>query len=363
MPTLDAQRHRQQLAFLDSGLPLTCGDVAACPLPPNELAALDELSPGVVRRIESGLTAYVYQLRIDGQDYALKQARPQCLVQNLDGQTSFLNELQRRVELAALMQSPGGFAGVVPTHYASLAEGIVLSPWIEGETIDRWSERTLLQLFDTGRRLIEAGLFEWDLSAGNLLDDGHRVWLFDFGYMYRFDPLRQFNSAGRGDDVPLFHLAERFETRAYFAWLLALENAAGMRAALDAFALEKRIALDCYAQLGANLARRGARAHVLDWLEGIRSRWQAALRSDIGTLYLQEGWRSHVLDLDDDLRGRTCTRRTLQRCDWLIEALAHHFDALVSAEALLHGDAGLSQPALLARYRGLRAEAEGYLVD
>ncbi len=53
---------------------------------------------------------------------------------------------------------------------------------------------------------------EWDLCSGNLLvDRQEQLWLFDFGYMYPFDPLREFNSNGLAD--PLFHFVERFETR------------------------------------------------------------------------------------------------------------------------------------------------------
>ncbi len=36
---------------------------------------------------------------------------------------------------------------------------------------------------------------EWDLCSGNLLvDRQEQLWLFDFGYMYPFDPLREFTA-------------------------------------------------------------------------------------------------------------------------------------------------------------------------
>jgi predicted unusual protein kinase regulating ubiquinone biosynthesis (AarF/ABC1/UbiB family) len=47
---------------------------------------------------------------------------------------------------------------------------------------------------------------EWDLCNGNLLvDREEHLWLFDFGYMYPFDPLREFNSNGLAD--PFFTLS------------------------------------------------------------------------------------------------------------------------------------------------------------
>jgi hypothetical protein len=361
--TLDAQRHLAQDAFLAGGQDLVIGKLADCPLPPAELAALTADSPYVVRRIESGLTAYVYQLRIEGRDYALKQARPACLVQNKDGQTSFLNELQRRADMAALVAQQGGFACIIPALYGSLAEGFIVSPWVSGRSDIAWDERTLTQVFDSGRELVENGLFEWDYCPGNLIDDGNRVWLFDFGYNYRFDPLTQFNSAGHGDDVPLFHLAERFETRNFFAHLLTLEQTTGQDAALASFRLEKQVALATYECLRAKLAQRGAVPRVLAWLDGIMAGWRRALAGDLGALYLKEGWRSHSMDLDDDLRGQTCTPRTLARCDWLLATLDQHFDALQATQALLHDDVGCDRATLLARYRQHRLQAEAFQID
>lgn len=361
LPTLDAVRHAQQTAWLEGGEALRVGSPDRCPLPPERLAVLTPEDPVVTQVIESGLTAHVYRLHVDGRDYALKKARPSCLVQNTDGRLSFLNELLRRAEIAAL-QRDGAFAGIVPTLYGSLAEGIILSPWISGGAVIDWDERRLRQVFASGRELILNGLFEWDLCPGNLMDDGRQVWLFDFGYTYRFDPLTQFNSAGHGDDFPAFHLAERFETRNYFAWLLQRELAHGLETALAGFRLEKTIALETYRELRADLAARQASSTVLAWLDGIIADWAEALRGGLHGLYLREAWRSHVLDLEDDLRGRTCTPQTLVRCDWLLSALENRFDELVAHEALLPGDIGCDRAALSAKYGELRIQAQGLQV-
>ena len=41
------------------------------------------------------------------------------------------------------------------------------------------------------------------------------------------------------------------------------------------------------------------------------------MRGDLEALYLKEAWRSHWLDLHDDLSGQTCTASTLARIGWL----------------------------------------------
>jgi hypothetical protein len=342
---IEALRRQQQLAFAASGQEVTAGELSALPLPLDELVALHRGHPAVREVHESGLTAIVYKLHAQGRDWAVKRARPHCLVKNVDGQTSFQNEVQRRAELARLR-----LPGLTPTAYASLQHGVIVSPWVDGRPVRAWSERALRQLFSAGRELVRAGFFEWDFCPGNVLDDGEQVWLFDFGYMYRFDPLRHFNSAGTGTSVPQCHLAERIETRHVFGWLLQVEENEGLAAALHAFRLEKSIALDTYLQLRAELQGGGASPAVLGWLAAIIERWRAALGGDLRGLYRQEGWRSHTLDLEDDLHGQTCTPGTLQRVGWLLRTL-HESPACQEARpALSASDASLGAADLIARY-------------
>lgn len=317
---LEQARQQAQLAFLASGEEIELGRAEDGPLPPAQLATLAAHDPRVVEHIGSGLTAEVWRLRVAGRDWALKRERPEPRVHNVDGRTAFLNELQRRAEFERLRAEPGGdlrWRGIAATTWASLRGGLLVSPWIAGEAVVRWDERRLVQHFETGIAMLLAGLFDWDPSPGNLLDDGVQLRLFDFGYTYRFDPLRHFNSAGDGRSAPQFHLAERLETRNLSASWLALEEAGGDEAALDAFRTAKRVALDAYRRLEAALRSRGATAEVLAWVGAIAARWQAGLAGDLRALYREDAWRSHRLDVADDLAGRSCTPLTLRRIDWL----------------------------------------------
>ncbi|WP_459705578.1 protein kinase family protein [Stutzerimonas marianensis] len=345
--TPEQQRHAEQLAFVASGAELEIGTPADCPLPLNRLMSVRGDEPWVRERFDGGLTAQVYRVHADGRDWTLKRARARCKVQNLDGQTSFLNEIQRRADLRTLKRDPSlaeRLESIVDTRYASYRHGVLLSPWIDGTPIQAWSERQLLQLFDTLVSLLLGGLFEWDLCPGNTLDDG-QVRLFDFGYMYRFDPLRAFNSNGTA--TPQFHAAERFETRQYFAHLLVLETQ-GEAAALAAFELEKRIAIEAYRQLRAALAKRAASGEVLHWLDSIGQQWTQGLKAGGEALYLKEAWRSHWLDLQDDLHGQTCTASTLARIDWLQATVEHRYRDLQAVAAVAPADL------LLARLRKAR---------
>lgn len=167
-------RQQQQQAFDRSGEPLIVGNVSHCPLPPETLAALGPDSPYVVQVYGSGLTGEVYRLRIAGKEYNLKKRRAVAGVANLNGQLSFLNEVQRRQALQQLKDDPvtaPRFTHIVPTLYADYRLGILLSPWIDGEPIHQLTPPLIAQLFTTLEACEEQGLMEWDLCSGNLLVD------------------------------------------------------------------------------------------------------------------------------------------------------------------------------------------------
>ena len=125
--TLEARRHAEQLDFVASGAPLVVGSLADFPLDLATLKSLQPGTPGVEALLDSGLTAQVYRLNAAGRRWTLKRARPTALVRNIDGQTSFLNEVQRRADLEQLKRQPGGekrWAGIVDTVFASFRDGV-----------------------------------------------------------------------------------------------------------------------------------------------------------------------------------------------------------------------------------------------
>ncbi|MGQ3053562.1 MAG: hypothetical protein ACT6S0_17425 [Roseateles sp.] len=347
--TLDQARQQANLAFTASGTEFAFGDAAALPLPIAQMKALSAGSPGVETLHDGGLTAEVLCLKHAGRRWAVKRARPVCRVRNIEGQTSFLNELQRHAELAGLR-----LPGVIRPVYGSLRDGLVVSPWISGRHPGVLDERQARTLLETGCALIEHGFFEWDYSAGNLLDDGERIWLYDFGYCYRFDPLTQFNSAGHGCEHPRHHLAERIEGRHLFGALL---DAGNDDEALPHFIRFKRLAAQAYVDLADRLARRGATPPVLGHYRGLAARWHQELAHAPGLLYLASAWQAHSSDLDDDLRGRSCTPRTLQRAQWLQATLGAQGHRLRRSGALSPDDAALDDTALLRRYHDREVEA------
>lgn len=357
---LEKARQQAQLAFQASGQQIEVGTRDDLPLPLSLLTATTAASPHVEAVFDSGLTAQVYKIRASGQAWTLKRRRAECLVRNVDGQTSFLNEVQRRRDLTALQRNAATaapFGHIVETRYASLLDGVILSPWIAGEQLQHFDGRVFDQLFGTIVNLELAGFFEWDFCPGNILDDGVRLTLFDFGYMYRFDPQRHYNNNGLA--TPLFHGIERFETRNFFDHLLRNPRGLDEAGLLAAFREEKTYALKHYEDKLVRLERAAAAPEVLRWQREIVERWRAALAGAqaLQQLYLVEGFRSNVLDLLDDLHGESCTPLTLRKAECAVSLLREHFMLLVEQHGLFFGDEAMSQAELIRKYKRLRGRA------
>lgn len=362
---LEKQRQAAQLAFLASGQQLEVGDRSALPMPLEELAGTTAESAHVVQAIESGLTAYVYAIEAAGQRWTLKRMRPESLVKNIDGQTSFLNEVQRRRDFTALKSEPETaplFTHIVDTRYASLRDGVILSPWIEGDLLQRYDRRVYDQLFGTIVSLELHGFFEWDLCPGNIIDDGTRITLFDFGYMYRYQPRLHYNANGCA--TPLFHGIERFETRNFFDHLLRNPKRLDEQGLLAVYREEKTCALTHYQDKLRRLEAMGACQEVLRWQRAINQTWQRALAGGeaLQRLYLVERFRSNVLDLLDDLHGKSCTPITMKKAELAVSMLREHFDLLTEEKGLFFGDQDRTREELVSKYQALREEAVQYQV-
>lgn len=324
--TLDEARQAEHLAWQRSGRDCQFGDASALPWSVAELARMTPDHAAVRAVHDGGLTARVLRLHTPAGDFALKQARPLCKVRNADGQTSFLNELRRHAELAQARAAGTALPGIVAPLFGSLRHGFVLSPWIEGGPADLTDPRCASSLLESAFALMRQGCFEWDYSPGNLIDDSQRVWLFDFGYCYRFDPLTQFNSAGNGTEHPQFYVVERIEARNLFGALLDHPDP---EAAFLRFRTLAHTA--CTAWLAELHARGAAAAMQDDWRQRL-DHWAEQLAHGPTALYLAAARAAHETDLHDDLSGQSCTPRTLRRIDWL---LAHAPDA-ASTERLHH---------------------------
>nr|WP_321461360.1 AarF/UbiB family protein [uncultured Vibrio sp.] len=347
------KRQKQQLQFEKSGENLIVGNIDNCPISPEHLALTTETSPYVIEAFQSGLTAEVFRVRFGSKDYTLKKKRPEAKVQNLNGQLSFLNEVQRRSDLQKRKDSPHtsvDFECIVPTVYADYRLGIILSEWIEGNPISDVSSSLLYQLFSTLSACEKIGLFEWDLCSGNLLvDDDHKLWLFDFGYMYPFDPLTELNSDGL--NAPIFQFCERFETRFLSGWLV--KQNCSHQESLSLFKNVKHEALSVLLEQCKWLRLNNASSAILNHKEAQVIKYQTALQSEkaLEDLFIVEMFRSHILDIEDDLDGKSCTSTTLKRVNTVLEMIYNHYDFLSEQGALFYHNEGKTKQQLISDYR------------
>ncbi|USD67189.1 phosphotransferase [Vibrio sp. SCSIO 43136] len=348
------ERQEKQQRFDLSGENLIVGQAANCPITPEQLAATTSQSAYVVDTFTSGLTAEVFHIRLGEKDYTLKKRRTVARVQNLDGQYSFLNEVQRRRDFQVLKDTPDTadkLRSIVNTIYADYRLGIILSEWIEGEPISEITPSLLSQLFTTLIETEKSGLFEWDLCAGNLLIDNHdQLKLFDFGYMYPFEPLTELNSNGMED--PLFHFCERFETRFFSGWLLEQEYTEAQ--SLECFRQVKQAASMALEQKLTWLVKNRSSHSVIEQTQALLSKYQHALDDEkaLAQLYTVEMFRSHVLDIEDDLDGKSCTLTTIKRVEKVLSMIELNYQDLNQHGALFYHNQGKSQEELIYDYQG-----------
>lgn len=346
-------RQKNQVAFEKSGKNIEVGAANLCPIDPVILAATNEASDYVIQTFQSGLTAEVYRLCIEGKDYTLKKRRPKPGVSNIDGQYSFLNEVQRRQDFCRLkqdQQTGNELECIVDTVYANYQLGIILSPWIEGEQITDVTPPLIEQLFSTLIACEKAGLMEWDLCSGNMLvDNTGKLTLFDFGYMYPVNPCTEFNSNGVND--PIFHMAERFETRFYFGWLLT--NNVSRQGQLDNYRIVKQLGVKAFESKIRWLVEQNADNVVVNHFERIVNKWREALANteELGKLFRLESFRSHVLDIEDDLHGKSCTSITAMRVDYVLHCLEEDYDDLLQQGGFFYQNSDKSKDELIQSYK------------
>ena len=329
------------------------------PLDLEKILEIDENSEFIEATFSSGLTAHVYKININNHLYTLKRKRKQILVQNTDGQTSFLNEIQRRHDFERLKKiNPERFNGIVDTVYASLNDEIILSDWIEGEFITEFSRTVFESIYRTMFEVEKEGLFECDLSSPNLLVDKHLiVQFFDFGYMYPYNPLTQYNSDGKVN--PIFHVAERLESRFLMQHLINLETKTSLNNSLKIYKIAKETALEIYSEKLNWLIDNKADDDIIHWQKGLITLWENGLKNDdtLLNIYDLESFRSYVLDVNDDLSGRSCTLDTLIKIDSILSKIQSKFDFLSRNNGLFWGDEILTKQALILKYTKIKEEA------
>ncbi|HAU4930000.1 protein kinase family protein [Aeromonas hydrophila] len=350
-----AARQARLLRMLESKQEIRIGREQDCPLSVAKLVRLKEDHPAVLKVYRHGLTAEVFHLKVEGHHWCLKRRRHDSLVANVDGRTAFLTELERRREIEALRElHPTILANVVCTCFGSARAGVLVSPWLRGVPVHELNERNLAQMLAVQAELAHWGWFDWDPSPGNLLDDGQQISVFDFGYMWPFDPRHEFNSNGLTD--PAFHVPERLETRTLSGlWLDEPDP-------LPQFRYWRGLCINWAQRELQHLTREGASAPVLARLQSLLGEWRSALASEeaLAANWWRDMYRSHRLDIADDLSGKSCGLLTLRRLDWLQQAVTEHFAELV--DNLGPDEAGLSQAALLSRLEGLREEIRANLL-
>ena len=355
-------RQKYQVDFTKSGKELEAGNIENLPLPISEMEKIDKDSKYVVKYFGGGLTSEVMKLKINDKFYTLKKKRETSLVQNVDGATSFLNEVQRRFDFEKLKETDSGmYSGIVDTVYASFKKGFILSNWIEGDEIVKYDKNIFDEIFKNLTYMEYAGIFEYDMINGNLLlTSDKKVIMYDFGYTYTFNPLTEYNPDGLEADI--FHSAERFETRCFMQHLMDIEEEIGLEKALSLYSCEKEIAIKWYKIKLDWLKKNQANDYIISRIENYIKLWENGLknRKDLTRLYNLESFRSYLLDVHDDISGKSCNPDTFKKIEKVILFTTENYDFIKSNNGFFWGDEKLTKNQLLEKYGKYKKEVIEY---
>jgi len=321
----------------------------------------DILLKNIEKVFDNGLTSIVYKIKIDDKYFTLKKARENTKVDNIDGKMAFLNEIFVRKRIEDLRDKKiSGLEGLVKTIYANFKDGIILSEWINGEEIVDFDKEILENIFYNLYNLDINGIFEYDLCLGNfLISPNKRVYMYDFGYAYFFDPLKEYNPDG--DEFKMANIGERLETRCfmYYLFLKEKEN----KDYLTLFRIEKEILLK-YLNLKLDfLISNKADKNIVSYYKKEIERIKKSLNNEkeLIELYYNNKVRSFILDIYDDLHGKTCTRWTLEKIEFILQEIKTNFNKI--KRYLFWDDRKMNLKQLIDKYDRILEDVKKYQIN
>ena len=102
---------------------------------------------------------------------------------------------------------------------------------------------------------------------------------------------------------------------------------------------------------------------VLNWVESFINHWRLGVSSPTALegIYL---WKvfAHLLDINDDLSGKTCTPMTLKRINKIKDILSNQFEVLEKLDGFLFEDKNKTKAQLIERTAKQQQDALNYQI-
>jgi hypothetical protein len=187
-----------------------------------------------------------------------------------------------------------------------------------------YTRNDLKMLFGLLYELDINGFFEWDLCKGNILKSKNSFKLFDFGYMYKFDPLKELNN--EGFTASGFYPIERFETRSYLHVLRDMKQ----EEAFVRYRELKEETVNYYEKKIAFLKEKDAMEQVILFYVNMVEELNFILDKDdlVEQAFIKNIYRATRLDIEDDISGKSCSKYTIEKIDYIMVLVEEYFDIL-----------------------------------
>jgi len=180
--------------------------------------------------------------------------------------------------------------------------------------------------------------------------------------MYPYNPLKEYNADGL--ELPIFHCAERFESRFFMQYLMDLEEKSNKATILKEYYEEKKSVLKYYTKKLNWLNENNADYMIKKWVEDFINKLEISISNidRLTDLYNIESFRSYVIDVHDDIGGQSCTPETLKKIEKVIAFIDNNYELLHDNKSFFWGDEKLNKQELYNKYISYQTVGENYQV-
>ena len=310
-----------------------------------------------------GTDGIIYKIRNKhAKEFALKVKKQKYMLETHE-ENPYNHELEIRRQLYNRR-----IKGIIPTIYASTKDGILLSEWNTGCFIENQlpskggiNKEKIESALNVLLELEMKGFFDWYVNINNILYVEDEAYLFDFGYMYTFDVLTEFNPNGIKE--PYFSMFQIYQDKHLMHYVTRLEKLSQKKVAFDIYRAYITLLEKAYDKKIATLLKLGSASYIINENKRKQAFIRKVLMQDSNTAYtlksqyIIDKYRSHKLNIESNRRGKYYNNIFLTRCHLMIELIEESYEMLKINDAFLWEDIGYKKEKLLENYQNYISDA------
>lgn len=294
---------------------------------PTSLEAAQKLLPGIDEVHQEGCTSIVYRYNYESHSYAIKVKRKDIPQFPKDLYYSFDIEMAFRF-VSQIFE----INGICKTLYTNNSPKVMISDWISGcyiKNMNAIDVTAVAHAFELMLDLQKMGFFIFDLNMSNIKYKDGMPYLYDFGYVYPFNPRIECNpyTINRVPDM-YFDNLERYKTTHIMRYISNIERTNGSLVAIQQYELFADIFLQYQQKWLLYLKERDAAAWLCDRAE-LNIMWYSSERETATTeRYILDKFLSYILTLEEGIYYDLYDEKFSVRLNELLSLVESSYDQL-----------------------------------